>query len=335
MILDPDVWLSHMSWYVTPGAFKDGAGASGGTIQSRITCKKGSHQTDPPEVQACWSSRWRDGFLISYDLKQIELCTAGLLSGEPFLCEAIRNGWDLHSRRALKLWKEPALLARYPSLLGVPVDRWKKASSLFNDLERQVGKRVNFADLFRSGAATMQASVLGDIGELLPLPFFQDAVDNRPRDVPLLWAWQEERIAEARLHGCVTLPFTGQSRQFLGGDKYDVNEIVNFPVQATASNTHLRIQIYIHRAIRNARRRDIFPVLNIYDALKFDCASQSAIDFLDQTYEEAIVYVRDNEYWSWLQDTYGRTVPLEYEREGYQNGEEVKALRKAGPQPYP
>jgi len=294
-------------------------------------CKKGSHQTDPPEVQDCWRSRWEGGYLISYDLKQIELCVAGLLSGEPFICDAVRNGWDLHSRRALKLWKEAPLLTRYPSLSGISVDSWKK-NATFNRKERQVGKRVNFADLFRSGAATMQSSVLGDIGELLPLHFFQSAVDNRQRDLPLLWAWQEARIAEARRTGQVTLPFTGQSRAFLGGDKYDVNEIVNFPVQATASNTLLRIQIRLHTLLRaHPLRRSILPVLNIYDALKFDCQTLSAVHCLHSLYEDSLLYVRDQEYWSWLQDLHNRTVPIEYERAGYQHGEEVKDLKASGP----
>lgn len=315
MCRNPEVHTSHPSFFVVPSPFKDGGGGAGGTLQSRITCKDGAHQTDPPPIQACWESRWEGGIIISYDLKQIELCTAGLLSGEPFICDAIRHNWDLHSRRALKLWGETSLLARYLDLHGRGVDSWKKNPS-FNKKERQVGKRVNFADLFRSGANTMQSSVLSDVGELLPLSFFQDAVDNRRRDVPILWQWQEQIIAEARQTGRVTLPFIGQSRDFLGGDKYDVNEIVNFPVQATASNTLLQIAHRVHASIRaHPLRRGILPFLNIYDALKFDCRDNACVEALDSIYREAILHVERRGYWSWLQDLHGREVPISYERE--------------------
>lgn len=311
MRLNPSTWLSHPTWYVIPTASKDGSGAGGGTLQGRPTCKEAAHQTDPPEIQAIRQSRWIDGVLMVMDLSQIELRVAALLSGEPFFLDAFLHNQDLHSRSAAHIvWSVPEIIRRYPILAEYPIDLWKKYSPEFDRLERQVGKRINFAHLFRSGASTMQASVLGDIGETLPLHIFENIARNRSRDLPTLWQWQESLIREANTKGAVTLPFTGQSRSFLGGEKFEVNEIVNFPIQTTAGNTLLRIQSHIHRTVWN--NPHILPFLNVYDALYFDCATPAHAETLSQIIADSVDYIAKHDYWSWLQDLTSRTVPLTY-----------------------
>ncbi|MFN7301320.1 MAG: hypothetical protein ACK5U7_07625 [Bacteroidota bacterium] len=312
--IDPSVWLSHPTWYVVPSEVKDSAGDDGGTVQVRITCKKAAHQTDPPEIQDCRRSRWMGGVIVSIDLSQIELRVAALLSGEPFFVNAYTNGWDMHGRAAALIWSESEILSRYPDLRGLPVDRWRKSNPRFSKFEGQVGKRINFSHLFRAGADKMQASVLADIHELLPIHYFEKIVANRQRDLPVLWAWQEARIAEARSTGRVTLPVTGHHRNFAGGEKYDVNEIVNFPIQSSAAMTLARIQHHVQlRLIQHNLDRAIKLFLNVYDALYFDCASPHLVPTLLDHYREAVRTVTDTDYWAMLQAHYGRKIPLDYE----------------------
>lgn len=310
---NPAVWLSHPSWFVTPDAVKDGAGASGGTLQSRITCKQPAHQTDPKEIQAFVASRWHGGILVSTDGSQIELRTAGLLSGEPFFVRAYLDNLDLHTRAAVRMWGLGPLLSRYPHLEGTILERWKNDEA-FNNRERQVGKRVNFAHLFRSGADTMQTSVHGDIGELLPLEFFAKIAAARSSELPVLWEWQESMIREARRTGRITLPLTGQMRLFMGGDKYDVNEIVNFPVQATAANAALCVQAHVHSLLRRHRDRTILPYLNVYDAIKFDCRDASSVRRLRSMIDDAVAFVSSpSGYWGQLSQLTGHVVPLKFD----------------------
>lgn len=313
--LNPDVQLSHPSWFIVPSSVKDGSGASGGTLQSRITCKNASHQTDPAAIENCRRSRYAHGILVSMDLSQIELRVPALLTGDPFYVDAFLHGADLHTRSAIRIWGAPELTSRYPELSGHDPNTWKKLSKTFDRRERQVGKRVNFSHLFRAGAAKMQSSVHADINELFPLPLFESIVATRSTDLPLLWAWQESIIHEARTTGRVTLPLTGQSRSFLGGSDYDVNEIVNFPIQTTASNVLRRIQSHVHKRLRTLPSHHIHPFLNVYDAIKFDCATPSDLSCLTSLIGEAVEYVSTRDYWSWLQDLYGRTIPLQYDLE--------------------
>ena len=175
---------------------------------------------------------------------------------------------------------------------------------------------INFADLFRSGPQTMQSQLLAMTGQNHPLEFFKGVADSRPHHRPGLWAWQEERIKEARSNGYVSLPFTGQSRYFMGGEKWDVNEIVNFPVQTTAGNTLLRIQSYLHKTMEslNARKPSAYMFLNIYDAVYIDCTKKH-VPVIKYQVENAVNYVANNGYWAWLQDKCGRQIPLEYDCE--------------------
>lgn len=313
--LNPDVYLSHPSWFITPSPIKDGAGSSGGTLQSRITCKNGSHQTDPPPIEACRRSRYAGGFLLSMDLSQIELRVPALLTGDPFYVDAyVPIDRDLHTRQAIRIWGAPELISRYPALASEDLDTWKKASPTFDRRERQVGKRVNFSHLFRAGPAKMQSSVHADCGELFPLDLFQKIAAARSTELPLLWAYQERRIHEARTTGRVLLPLTGQSRSFLGGTDFDENEIVNYPIQTTASNVLLRIAAYIRP--RLPRYTHLF--LNVYDALKLDCATQSATMRVTDLIREAVTHVETHDYWARLQDLYGRVIPLRYSLESHQ-----------------
>jgi hypothetical protein len=315
MHLNPDTWLSHPTWYITPTASKDGAGAGGGTLQGRVTCKDCAHQTDPPEIQKLRQSRFSSGLLACMDLSQIELRVAALLSGEPFFLNAYLHSFDMHTRSAAHIvWTEAEIIRRYPSLALIPIDQWAKHSEEFNTKERQVGKTVNFAHLFRSGAATMQGSVLDMVGELISLSTFDKIVRNRSTDLPVLWSWQESLIHETHTQGRLTLPLFGQSRSFLGGEKYEVSEIVNFPVQTTAGNTLLQLQTILHRLIFAHRlSSSIIPFLNVYDALYFDLLNPSLFPVLRDLLAQALsILCSPLGYWGLLQSHYGRTVPLSY-----------------------
>lgn len=312
--LPPHAYIAYPSWFLTPSPFKDNSSSVGGTQQSRITCKESSEQTTPPQIQACRRSRFRGGTLLSWDLDQAELRTAGLLSGEPALLDAFEQKWDLHSRRALSIFGLPLLLSKYPMIRDQPVELWKKLSSNFDDLERAVGKTNNFADLFRSGADVQQAQVHEDTGLWLPIELFRLAVSRRALDRPVLWAWQNRLIADARRDGYLALPFTGQSRSFLGGTKFDENEIVNFPVQATASNVLLRLQHFISLHLPSmalaTSLHSTHLCTNTYDALLLDCSSPSVVSETRQLLTDALTWITTQDYWAALQSLYGRTCPL-------------------------
>jgi len=284
--------LAFPVWYPVPSASKDASGSEGGTIQGRITCKNPSAQTFPPTIKATIKSRFHGGTILSLDLSQIELRVAALCSGDKSLLAAFNDGLDLHTDRAVQLFGQSCL-----------------SSPTFKKLERQVGKTMNFADLFLASPFRMRMSVHEMTGQLMPLSFFEEVAETRPDARPGLHTWQQSLIRTADAQGSLTLPFTGQSRTFVGGSSEHLNEIVNFPIQTQAGNTLLAIQ----RAIAPLLSPHVKMFLQIYDAVYLDVHPSVDLDSLKQKLKFHIEEVRDTGYWAMLQSHYGHTVPLEYD----------------------
>ena len=284
--------LAFPVWYPVPAAAKDASGSEGGTIQGRITCKSPSAQTFPPEIKECIKSRFHGGTILSLDLSQIELRVAALCSGDKSLLAAFNDGLDLHTDRAVQLFGEKVL-----------------TSPTFKKRERQVGKTMNFADLFLASPFRMRMSVHEMTGELMPMSFFEQVAETRPDARPGLHAWQQSLLRRVDTDGHLVLPFTGQSRTFVGGSAEHLNEIVNFPIQTQAGNTLLAIQ----RAIAPLLGPRVKMFLQVYDAVYLDLHPEVDIEALKGKLKFHIEEVRDRGYWAKLQSHYGNTVPLEYD----------------------
>lgn len=285
--------IAYPTWYPIPTTAKNDAGGVGGTLQGRITCKKPPAQTFPPMIKECICSRFKEGKIVSMDLSQIELRVAGLLSGDPAFIDAYQKGVDLHIERALQIF----------------------GGTTCTNEQRQVGKMVNFADLFRAGPDVIRKQVLAMSGIELDIVLCEAIVKSRRKHRPKLYAFQRDLILTAHASGRIKLPLTGQSRYFLGGDKYEENEIVNFPVQTTASNTLLSIQSCIHKEMEsiNTRQPSIYMFLNVYDAIYFDAQDEEAEEELKYMVSNAVEYVQYHGYWSMISDHYGNQIPLEYD----------------------
>lgn len=291
---NPSVWLSHPSWYLVPGAYKDDAGGGGGTRQSRITCKKGAHQTDPIPIQECRRSRWCGGTLVVRDASQIELRVPAVLSGEPSLLDIFRTDGDVHADMAVRIFG--------PSILENP--HFRSGDTLTDP--RQWGKHANFLVLYRGSPTKFQSLILWMTGKTLPMSLCEQVVRGAISARPVLWAWQETLIKEARRRGYIEVPFTGHSRSFRGGTDYDINEICNYPVQTWASNVVLDVQRRVHA--RTHKDPDIKMFLNVYDAVYADCRTPSSVSRYLEVFDDV---VRDpTNIWNRLCDKAGRSVPL-------------------------
>lgn len=286
--------IAYPTWYVTPSHIKNDTGTSGGTIQGRITCKQPSAQTFPKPIKACIRSRWDRGSIVAMDLSQAELRVAALLSGEASMIDAYQNDRDLHAERARTLWGD------YDDDTSTQHQR------------RQVGKMMNFADLFLSSANTMREQVYaqsgGDIS--LPLSFYQKVVKERKKVRPSLTKWQEGLLEKARTEHRILLPRTGQSRTFLGDLGAIKSEVVNFPVQTTAGNVTLAIQHFLLDELAP----DVKMFLQIYDAVYLDCPPD-LVDHAKDCIDRAVDHVANVGYWHSLQVIYGNEVPLKHDVE--------------------
>lgn len=312
-----EIGIAYPTWYTVPSIPKD-SGSEGGTIQARITCKNPAAQTFPAVIKDCETSRYPGGSIVSFDLSQIELRVAAVLSGEPTLLAAFNDGVDLHTQRTLAIFGQDA-----------------QSRPDFKAL-RQIGKTVNFADLFGASAARLQRSVLDMSGTLYPMPFFERIVGSRYEQRPGLVGWQYSLCKQAESQGYIELPYTGHTRTFTGfrlderawrskrelkqvlarGGKSMISEVCNFPVQATAGNVMLAIQNFIHRTLgplttpTSHKQPQLF--LQVYDALYFDCPPGTEQQARDMMWA-AVEFTGTAGYWHQLCKRSGHHAPLIYE----------------------
>lgn len=317
-----DIQFSYPTWFVTPGFTKDESGARGGTKQGRITAKNHAHQTDPPIIQSCIRSRFGpSGCIIKSDASQIELRVPALLTGEPFLLsEYQKPDPDLHTKMAVQIFGVPFLTEKYGGgWARHPVFRKSTTG------ERQIGKHVNFGNVYRASAETMHSTVLEMSGTNLPMSIFTNIEQSRPTIMPILWAWQEYLLDTAEKYGHIEIPLIGQSRRFdnfsrkrrrSGEDpvKNMANEIVNCPIQTIAGDVMLAVQHELHRTLPsiNDDRCPCYMFLNIYDAMFFDCL-RSYLPTLRSLIDSAIHRVSTTGLWGQLSRLTGYTVPLVFE----------------------
>lgn len=296
---DADVGIAFPVVYLVPSRISDTD--EGGQRQGRISVNGPALQTFPGDIKAHRVSHWADGHLVECDLSQIELRTAGLLSGEPTICDAYIEGRDLHTEMAQWLYG-PECIHDHD----------------FKSLKRQLGKTLNFSGLYRSGVDRLMLICLRTMGIIPPRDIIAKAVRDRPIQRPVLWEWQERIIAMADRDHYLHLPETGQSRTFLGGRQFHKpQEMVNFPVQLTAANVTSRITSYVHRHIPPVSERNphIRLVLNTHDSLTFSCRDRTAAEEAIEIYGAAVRWVETQDYWSTIQDRLGRRMPLEYDAE--------------------
>lgn len=289
-------WMAYPTWYITPSPAKDGGGDSGGTVQGRITCKNPSRQTFPKVIARLCRSRFPRGRMVSFDLSQIELRVVAVLSGEPALVGAYREGRDLHSERAEKIFGE------------VTKDR------------RSVGKMVNFADLFDSSAETMQAQVLAMTGINLPLSVFKEIQFMRAVHRPVLVEWQKALRSHVDRYHYLELPIVGQSRWYVGGTSgKNKHEIVNQPVQTMAGNVLLDIQHRLSKFHHHPldRRCKVFQVCQVYDSVYLDVDAGYPLEVLANDIRAAVRSCEHEGIWAELVNLTGHSVPLEYDLEGF------------------
>jgi len=320
----PNLAIAYPTWYPVPGPAENMI--EGGTVQGRITSKGPACQTLPKPLKACLTTRYEPGFLICMDLSQIELRVAALLSGDPLMISEYQENVDRHSRTALRLievlldWLRSQ--DRTEIQVGPRTYSLEELQSYLNsetpraldgfDTFRQLGKTQNFLNIYGGSARKLQATYATDLGVNLPLDVLDTLIQRDRQRYQVLAAWQRE-LLERTIRECrLELPYTGQSRTFLGSRssirQTYTSEILNCPIQSTAANILLDIQFELRMVLDRLRRR-VYMGLNIYDSLFLD----GPLAYMGTVRDLLAQIVPNPPYYRWLQDHLAREVPIEYD----------------------
>lgn len=247
-----------------------------GTATGRLSSTEPNLQNIPVrtelgrELRRYFLPENRDYVIVDADYSQIELRLLAAISGDDNLCEAFREGADIHTSTAA-------------AVFGIPREAVTPEM-------RKKAKAVNFGILYGIGAFSLS----DDIG--VSRKQAQEFIDRYLGQYPKIDEYLKRTIAEAYENGYVTTLF-GRRRYIaeLSGknkmqQKFGERIAMNSPIQGTAADLIKLAMIRVHRRLKqeglNARL-----ILQVHDELLIEadrrCAAQ-AEQILREEMEHAV-----------------------------------------------
>ena len=197
-----------------------------------------------------------DSVIMSADYSQIELRIMAHLSGDEHLCEAFREGIDIHAATASKIFR-------------IPVD------SVTSD-QRRIAKTANFGIMYGISAFGLSQNLGCSRQEAKQL------IDDYFASFPSIRAWIDGTLAGARADGYVQT-LLGRRRYVPDVSSpnatvrsYAVRNAVNAPIQGTSADIIKMAMIAVDKSLTQKGLRSRM-VLQIHDELLLE-VPKSEID---------------------------------------------------------
>ena len=190
-----------------------------------------------------------DGLLLSADYSQVELRLMAHLSGDESLCEAFRNGEDIHAATAAKIF-------------GKAIDE-------VTPEERRRAKTANFGIIYGISAFGLAQRL--DI----PRSEAKELIDGYFASYPKVKQYMEKTIADAVQAGWVETIFA--RRRYLEGiDSRNANtralaerNAINAPIQGSAADIMKIAMVGVYRAFKEQGIRSKL-ILQVHDEIVVD-----------------------------------------------------------------
>lgn len=246
-----------------------------GTATGRLSSTEPNLQNIPVrtelgrELRRYFLPENRDYVIVDADYSQIELRLLAAISGDENLCEAFREGADIHTSTAA-------------AVFGVPREEVTPEM-------RKKAKAVNFGIMYGIGAF----SLADDIG--VSRQQAQEFIDRYLGQFPKIDGYLKRTIAEAYENGYVTTLF-GRRRYIaeLAGknkmqQKFGERVAMNSPIQGTAADLIKIAMVRVHNRLKREGLQARL-ILQVHDELlieaKRDCA-EKAMEILREEMENA------------------------------------------------
>lgn len=227
---------------------------------------------------------WR---IVGFDYANVELRIIAGLAHERNLLSAFASGTDVHKQTA-------------SIMLKVPLDE-------VTDKQRAVGKTLNFAIVYGSGADNIATLITAATGEICTVEQAEAYLEQYFEAFPDLKAWMDERVLEGReehgkpvataaSHYVTTafgrrIPIFEYESEYRGVRNKGDRNAVNGPVQGAAADYMKIGMVRADAAIRKAEDEGRIPrgsvrlIMTIHDALEFyvrkDVDTRTVIDIIE------------------------------------------------------
>jgi len=238
-------------------------------VTGRLSSSKPINAQNFPKAMRAMVRASKGNVLVGADMDQLELRIAAARWTVPLYLNAFEEGKDPHSMTAFAVFGtafcsaaglEPEQFDRPGKLTGDSYVNGKFEGSGEAKKMRDLSKAVQYASQYMAKVETVHGLICKteipakakdgstDLPyALLPLRRVRKMRENWLQGAREFEAGWEKEIALYRKHGYGTEEVTGRRRDFLDGEM--PNEIVNFPIQASAAGLMNKALIQLHEAI--------------------------------------------------------------------------------------
>ena len=209
------------------------------------------------EIRKAFIPRDNSRVLISADYSQIELRIVAAISGDPNMCEAFKQGKDIHTATAAKVYNIPE------------ADVTKEM--------RYKAKSVNFGIIYGQGAFGL-ADNLG-----IPRSEAKEIIDNYKKEFVGITSYMDDTIKFAQANGYVqTLMGRKRWLKDINSSNFTVRgyaerNAINSPIQGTAADMIKLAMIKIHNEMKKGSWQSKM-ILQVHDELVFDAVKEEVDD---------------------------------------------------------
>ncbi len=201
------------------------------------------------EIRKAFIPRDENHLLISADYSQIELRIVAAISGDPNMCEAFKQGKDIHTATAAKVYNI-------------------EEADVTKEM-RYKAKSVNFGIIYGQGAFGLAENLKISRSEA------KEIIDNYKKQFPNIQQYMDEQMKFAQKNGYVET-LLGRKRWLKDINSanftvrgYAERNAINMPIQGTAADMIKLAMIKIHKTFKDRNFKSKM-ILQVHDELVFD-----------------------------------------------------------------
>jgi DNA polymerase-1 len=201
------------------------------------------------EIRKAFVPRDENHVIVSADYSQIELRIVAAISGDPNMCDAFKQGKDIHTATAAKVYN---------------VDEADVTKEM-----RYKAKSVNFGIIYGQGAFGLSENLKISRGEA------REIIENYKKQFPNIQQYMDDQMKFAKKHGYVET-LMGRKRWLKDINSanftvrsYAERNAINMPIQGTAADMIKLAMIKIHNEFKQRGFKSKM-ILQVHDELVFD-----------------------------------------------------------------